>query len=71
MTVITIDDHNFENHHSFDNFEEMVGLTWASVSKARSSISISQRFELSSGSTPIISIFEVDQHAMIDIGYGY
>ena len=29
-----------------------ISLTWASVSKARSSIRISQRFELSSGSTP-------------------
>ena len=30
----------------------ILGLTWASFSKARSSIRISQRFELSRGSTP-------------------
>ena len=34
-------------------------LTWASFSKARSSISISQRFELSSGSTPDNSILKI------------
>ena len=47
-------------HHNI--LISMVGLTWASVSKARSSISISQRFELSSGSTPDISMFKILQY---------